>query len=71
MRFSSLLALLSAPLLALAGPNPFKIPSGGLSATGGKPLTLEWTPTTSGSITLVLRSGSADNLDEGTVIACE
>lgn len=68
---SLLLALVSAPLLAFAqSANPFSIPDAGLSATGGQPLELMWNPTTDGTVTLVLRSGNADNLAEGTVIAC-
>ncbi|KAJ9623515.1 hypothetical protein H2203_005777 [Taxawa tesnikishii (nom. ined.)] len=34
-----------------------------------KPLTLNWTPTTSGTITLILRSGASNNLNAGTIIA--
>ncbi|KAI7535502.1 hypothetical protein KC331_g11997 [Hortaea werneckii] len=62
------ITLLSAPLLALAQ-NAFNIPEAGLSATGGQPLDLSWDPTTDGTVTLVLRSGSSNNLNEGTVIA--
>ncbi|KAI7235577.1 hypothetical protein KC330_g4203 [Hortaea werneckii] len=62
------ITLLSAPLLALAQ-NKFKIPEAGLSATGGQPVDLQWDPTTDGTVTLVLRSGSSNNLNEGTVIA--
>jgi len=62
------ITLLSAPLLALAQ-NAFKIPDAGLSATGGQPVDLQWDPTTDGTVTLVLRSGSSNNLNEGTVIA--
>jgi hypothetical protein len=69
MHFRTLLALLAAPLVAFAAnPNPFINPSGGYAATGGEPLTLKWTPTTEGTVTLVLRSGSSNNLAEGTVI---
>ena len=72
MRFSftSALALLSAPLLALAdSPNPFNVPADGISATGGQPLKLEWNPTTDGTVSLILRSGNSADLTEGTVIA--
>ena len=66
------LAFLSAPFFAHAQEaNPFKVPSQGLSATGGEPLKLEWTPTTQGTISLILRSGTSDNLNEGTIIVCE
>lgn len=73
MRFSlSLVAtLLSAPFLAFAadGPNAFIVPSSGLQATAGQALTLKWTPSTSGTVSLILRSGSSNNLAEGTTIA--
>ena len=65
---TSLLALLSAPLTALAQ-NAFNIPSEGLSASAGQPLKLTWDPTTPGTVTLVLRSGSSNDLNEGTAIA--
>ena len=70
MQYQTLLALLSAPLLSLAqsGANPFNIPPEGLSASGGEPLELNWEPTTDGTVTLVLRSGSSNDLNEGTVI---
>lgn len=35
----------------------------------GKPTTIKWNPTTTGPITLQLRSGDAQNLDQGVVIA--
>lgn len=68
---TTLLALLATPLLTLAqNANPFSIPSAGLSFTGGEASQLNWNPTTSGTISLILRSGSANNLNEGTIIAC-
>jgi hypothetical protein len=70
-RFATIVALLSAPLFALAAqPNPFKIPQGGLSATAGTPLDLAWTPTTTGTVSLVLRSGESTDLKKGVTIAC-
>lgn len=67
---SLIVALVGAPLLALAqNANPFKIPPG-FSATAGQPLDLQWNPTTQGTVTLVLRSGSSNDLAEGTIIAC-
>ncbi|KXS97515.1 hypothetical protein AC578_4598 [Pseudocercospora eumusae] len=70
----SLLFALSAAITALAqntgsSANPFKIPTTGLQATAGEPLTLSWEPTTSGTVSLILRSGSSNNLAAGTVIA--
>ena len=78
MRFSSsaILAAVAAPLLAFAqsnspdGPNAFKIPVGGLMASAGKTTTLQWTPTTDGPVTLILRSGASSNLIQGAIIAC-
>ncbi|KAF2480476.1 Ser-Thr-rich glycosyl-phosphatidyl-inositol-anchored membrane family-domain-containing protein [Neohortaea acidophila] len=69
MRVQSILPLLCAPLLAFAQSNPFKIPPTGLAAKGGQALNLEWTPTTNGTVSLILRSGNAANLAEGTTIA--
>ncbi|KAK0946601.1 hypothetical protein LTR29_002069 [Friedmanniomyces endolithicus] len=61
--------LVGAPLLALAqNANPFNIPTN-FSATAGQPLSLKWNPTTSGTVTLVLRSGASSDLAAGTVIA--
>ncbi|KAK0917252.1 hypothetical protein LTR91_007334 [Friedmanniomyces endolithicus] len=66
---SFILTLLGSPLLALAqSANPFKIPTN-FSATAGQPLSLNWNPTTSGTVTLVLRSGASSDLAAGTVIA--
>jgi len=48
--------------------NPFSIPSSGLAFTAGQATTIHWSPTTSGTITLVLRSGSSNDLNDGTVI---
>ncbi|EMC93602.1 hypothetical protein BAUCODRAFT_37282 [Baudoinia panamericana UAMH 10762] len=67
---SLLLALSSAASLVSAQSNPFKVPPGNYVATAGQPLNLTWTPTTQGTVTLVLRSGSSANLFAGTVIAC-
>ncbi|EME87483.1 putative GPI anchored protein [Pseudocercospora fijiensis CIRAD86] len=70
----SLLIALGAAITAFAQgtgsqANPFNIPTTGLQATAGEPLTLSWKPTTSGTISLILRSGSSNNLAAGTVIA--
>jgi hypothetical protein len=73
MQFFTLLAVLAAPLVALAqngttlGPNPFTLdPS--FAVTAGQPVTLKWTPTTGGTVQLVLRSGASSNLNTGLVI---
>lgn len=70
---SLLIAALSAPLLAFAQnkPNPFNVPSSGLSATAGQDLQLMWMPTTDGTVSLILRSGGSDNLKDGTTIASQ
>lgn len=69
MRFTittaSLLTVISTVLAQ--HPNPFNNPSS-YAVTAGKPLALSWQPTTSGSVTLVLRSGSANDLATGTII---
>lgn len=49
--------------------NPFQIPASGFSMKAGQPVTINWIPTTSGTITLVLRSGSDTGLQEGLPIA--
>lgn len=49
--------------------NPLAPIDGVLAA--GKPTTIKWQPTTTGPITLKLRSGPKENLDQGFVIACE
>lgn len=76
MRITSTTALaLLAPLLSVAqdqqGPNAFIIPDPGLSFVAGESTTVEWDPTTDGTVTLILRSGSSNNLAEGSVIASE
>lgn len=78
MRFSavSLLAVLAALARAQGSfgsdQNPFSIPSEGFNATAGQKLTLNWSPTTSSTITLVLRSGNDINdLAKGVTIACK
>lgn len=68
-RFATLVALLSAQLALAANPNPFNVPQGGWTATAGKPLDLSWQPTTSGTVTLVLRNGASNNLNKGVTIA--
>ncbi|KAI9782116.1 MAG: hypothetical protein M1839_005463 [Geoglossum umbratile] len=51
------------------GPNPFSIPGSGLAFVAGTPSTISWTPTTSGTITILLRKGPSGQLDAGTAIA--
>lgn len=69
---STLIALFASPLLALAqNANPFKIPTEGISAKAGSSVTLNWEPTTSGTVTLLVRQGASSNLNPGTAIACK
>ena len=69
--YRTLLALAAfvASALAQGNANPFNVPVG-FALTAGKPTTLTWTPTTGGTVTLQLRQGSSNNLDEGTTIEC-
>lgn len=65
----SLLAALAATVLGADNPNPFKIPEAGLNTKAATTLNLQWNPTTSGTVSLILRSGASSNLDEGAYIA--
>ncbi|KAF2229488.1 hypothetical protein EV356DRAFT_510856 [Viridothelium virens] len=75
MRFLSvsLLPLLAALACAQGSfssdQNPFSIPSDGFNATAGQKLTLNWSPTTSGTVSLVLRTGEGNDLEKGVSIA--
>ncbi|KAI9681139.1 MAG: hypothetical protein M1817_002421 [Caeruleum heppii] len=72
MRVStSILSLaLSALVAAQGGPaNPFNIPPEGLTASAGQATELKWEPTTSGTVTLILREGASSDLNPGTEIA--
>lgn len=96
MKFSTVLALVAAPLAVFAqsssgtgsaatasaapvasgtssgsNPNPFKVPTSGISGEAGQSLTLNWTPTTSGDVSLYLRQGSSNDLDQGTELAAD
>lgn len=74
---TGLLAAVAAPILAFAQdssnngdkPNPFKWNDGGIMPAAGESTTLNWKPTTDGTVTLILRSGASNDLNEGTVIA--
>jgi len=76
MRFFHNLAL--ATLVAVAAaqggpntgePNPFSIPSGGWHVSAGKSITLKWTPTTGGTVSLKLQWGGINTLAQGVDIA--
>ena len=62
-------SLVAAVVAQSNGANPFNIPTGGYQLTAGKAQTFTWNPTTSGPVTLTLRSGASSSLDKGTVIA--
>ena len=71
-RFAALVALLSAiAAFAQSGPNAFKIPTGGWQVTAGKPITLQWTPSTAGTVSLLLRHGAGSDLSKGVPIASD
>ncbi|KAF7845876.1 hypothetical protein BT93_L0210 [Corymbia citriodora subsp. variegata] len=71
MRYATqaLLAALAYSVQVLANANPFNVPNGGYNVTAGSSTTLAWTPTTSGTVSLILRSGASSNLATGTYIA--
>ncbi|CAF9909356.1 MAG: hypothetical protein ALECFALPRED_005528 [Alectoria fallacina] len=72
MRFSplSIVACLFTAVAAQTGStsNPPTTPPD-FTVTAGISSTFTWTPTTSGTVTLTLRSGPASDLDKGTVLA--
>ena len=71
MRFSTqtLAALLASPLLAFAAnANPFTN-SNYNGITAGKTFDLTWKPTTSGTVSIILRSGASSNLTPGVYVA--
>lgn len=74
---STLLAVAATPFLVAAqgqdsnGSNPFNIPKESLNTEAGDSVDLTWKPTTSGTVTIYLRSGASNNLDKGQAIACK
>ncbi|OCL06853.1 hypothetical protein AOQ84DRAFT_69090 [Glonium stellatum] len=75
MRLLHLLPALLAPL-ALAQTqnfnkyqNPFTIPRSGFSFTAGKASDINWTPTTNGTVSIMLRSGPSSNFEYGEMVA--
>ncbi|KAI4841091.1 hypothetical protein E4T44_07852 [Aureobasidium sp. EXF-8845] len=70
MRFSTqtLIALMASPLLALADGNSFTN-SNFNGITAGKTFDLTWKPTTSGTVSIILRSGASSNLTPGVYVA--
>jgi len=70
MKFFTLFVSLFVALVTAQSPNPITSPTGGV-IQAGTAVTITWTPTTSGTITLQLRSGSANDLGAGTTIASQ
>ncbi|EER38989.1 conserved hypothetical protein [Histoplasma capsulatum var. duboisii H88] len=58
-----------AAVVAAQANNPFKVPPGGYSPVAGQPLTLNWTPTTTGPVTLKLQLGDNVTPNDGIVLA--
>ncbi|KAE8372367.1 Ser-Thr-rich glycosyl-phosphatidyl-inositol-anchored membrane family-domain-containing protein [Aspergillus bertholletiae] len=63
------LSAMASLAAAATGANPFNIPREGYSFEAGKPTTLSWDPTTSGTITLRLQWGAVMTSNTGTTIA--
>jgi len=57
-----------ASLVAAQAPNPISSPTAGDVIEAGKPVTIEWNPTSGGKITLSLRSGNQNALNTDLVI---
>lgn len=75
MRLLRLLPVLLAPI-ALAQTddfnkyqNPFTIPRSGFSFKAGEASDINWSPTTNGTVSIILRSGPSSNFDHGEIIA--
>lgn len=75
MRLLRLLPVLLAPI-ALAQTenfnkyqNPFTIPRSGFSFKAGEASDIEWSPTTNGTVSIILRSGPSSNFGHGEIIA--
>lgn len=51
--------------------NAFNNPQGGYSFTAGEPTTLQWSPSTPGTVSLRLQWGDVSTATSGTAIACE
>ncbi|KAJ5563665.1 Cell wall beta-glucan synthesis [Penicillium sp. DV-2018c] len=71
MRFFNTLAVAVLAAVAYADnkANPFNIPTNGYTFKVGEPTTLNWQPTTTGTVTLYLQWGAVTTAGSGTVIA--
>ena len=67
--FLTLTALMT--VVAADGPNAFKVPPGGYKVMGGTPNQIDWEPSSKGTVTLKLQSGSVSGPETGTIIACK
>ncbi|PWW73748.1 hypothetical protein C7212DRAFT_330315, partial [Tuber magnatum] len=70
MRFftGSLLAIAALASSVFAAENPISKPDGSAPLVAGESITITWTPTTSGPITLKLRQGPSNDLKDVSVI---
>ena len=66
--FTLFISALAALAAAQSSPNPISAPTGG-TIQAGAATTITWTPTTPGTVTLVLRSGSSNDLSTVATIA--
>jgi hypothetical protein len=70
MRLFGILYTLAAVVgTAIADANPILTPAYGQNILAGQPLSITWTPTSPGPITLTLRFGATNSLSSGTEIA--
>lgn len=67
----SAVTVFAAVVAASDNANSFKVPRGGYSFTAGETTTLEWDPTTSGTVSLRLQHGAVTTENSGMPIACE
>ena len=76
MRLLCLLLVLLAPITLAQtesfnkDQNPFTIPRSGFSFTAGEASDINWSPTTNGTVSIILRSGPSSNFDHGEIVAC-
>lgn len=68
--FALATGLFAAFATAASTPNPFIQPVSGSAFTADQTNTLEWTPSTSGTVSLRLQWGALTTATEGIAIAC-
>lgn len=70
--FTSLaIAVFAAVVSASSHANPFNVPQGGYTFTVGQATTLNWTPTTGGTVSLRLQHGDVTTANTGMSIVCK